>query len=375
MNEKTWSGVQVFIDRELKLNQGDSVTIAFSSLCTESAAWLSVALDERKIYNTQIPFKEILDSGFSLRLKEGQALPTSPCGRHFVISLEENTLSHTNAIKDVLNDGAASSANMCIQIMGGNNFFFESMLYSPSSLLHRKNLTLLSHLTKEKNISIKTKSGTNLSVSLDGSQFDWICNSGLIGDEDITILPAGEIATYPSMINGLLVADYALHLNNLVKFPTNLDSTPVEIIIENSTAKHWHCKNPEVQFFLNSYFEDDLARNVGELGIGTNPGALYPTGVNSHLDERRCGVHIGFGQHNQQANVSYVCQRHLDLICSDGIIICSSGEVIDLHNFELLSEVDGRRFRTQDVFPAVESGARSCCGTNSSDEISCKIHE
>lgn len=364
MDQKAWSGIQFFIDKELSLTVNDRVTIAFSNSCTESAAWLSVALDERKIANTQIPFKEIIDKDFTSRLKEGQALPTSSGGKHVVISLEENTLSHTTTIQRVLdNDTEYNSA--FIQVIGANRYFFESLLHSPSSLLNRKNLTLLSHLTKEKDVSIKTRSGSSLSVTLDNSKYDWICNSGLIDDKGYTILPAGEVATYPSLINGVLIADYALHVNSFINFPTNLNITPIEIAIENSMAIHWHCKNPDIQLFLNKYFEVDIARRVGELGIGTNPGALYPTGINSHLDERRCGVHIGFGQHNQQANVPYVYGHHLDLICSDGIIICGSGQLIDLQNFELLSEFDEQHFRSQDVFAVSESALRTCCGTNS----------
>ncbi|MGY2183024.1 hypothetical protein [Pseudomonas agarici] len=371
MNEKTWSGIQTFIDRDLSLDKNDSVTIAFSSHCTESAAWLSVALDERKITNTQVPFKEIIDHDFPVRLKQSQAKPPSFGGKYVVITLEESTLSHTTTIRRSLDDFATSN-NVCIQIMGGNHFFFESVPYSPASLLHKKNLTLLSHLVKEKNISIQTESGTRLEVTLDNTKFDWICNSGLIDDEKIVILPAGEIATYPANVNGVLIANYALHVNSPIEFPTNLNTTPVKIIIENSVAKSWYCENLDTQLFLNEYFEENLARNVGELGIGTNPGALYPTGTNSHLDERRCGVHIGFGQHNQEANVSYNCGHHLDLICADGTINCENGLAINLQNFELLSVVDEHHFRSQDVFPVSESGTRSCCGTNSKSHVSCK---
>lgn len=361
MNEESWIGVQFFIDRYLSLNAGDSVAITFSHTCTEAAAWLSVALDMRNIRNVQIPMREIIDEDFELRLKEQRLFPVAPTNSHYVVSLEENTLSHTRTISRLLRE-ATPYKSACIQVMGANKFFFESLPFADPNMLLGKNLALLDKLTEIHRLEIKTQSGSSLEVALDNTKYDWICNSGLIEHGQITILPAGEIATYPSTVNGVLVADYALHVNDLIDFPTNLEPTPVEIIINNSVVEQYKCDNPAIQDFLDSYFKDDLARRVGELGIGTNPGARHATGTNSHLDERRCGVHLGFGQHNQLENVPYRFNRHLDLICSDGYLFFENGEQINLHDFEHRSNINGCRFRSQDVFPTQEFDIRTCCG-------------
>jgi hypothetical protein len=63
------------------------------------------------------------------------------------------------------------------------------------------------------------------------------------------------------------------------------------------------------------------ARNVGELGFGTNQGVREYVSMNSHINERSPGVHLGFGQHNQSIYVgNYDCDVHMDMIASDGLI-------------------------------------------------------
>ncbi len=74
------------------------------------------------------------------------------------------------------------------------------------------------------------------------------------------------------------------------------------------------------------------ARHVGEFGLGTNPGIGDFIAYNSHINERRCGLHLGFGQHNQSLKrVSYVADVHLDLITRGALVwVDDDAEPIDL---------------------------------------------
>jgi hypothetical protein len=77
-------------------------------------------------------------------------------------------------------------------------------------------------------------------------------------------------------------------------------------------------------------------RNVGEFGLGTNHGIDEYITANSHINERRCGLHLGFGQHNQSlSRVPYMAYAHLDLI-TDGALMWIDDDVdpIDLSHVE-----------------------------------------
>jgi|SRR5215467_2289486 len=57
--------------------------------------------------------------------------------------------------------------------------------------------------------------------------------------------------------------------------------------------------------------------------------------MNSHINERKCGVHLGLGQHNQEPSCGlYQCDMHLDLIVDGDLLwIGDDPSPSDLENF------------------------------------------
>jgi leucyl aminopeptidase (aminopeptidase T) len=127
---------------------------------------------------------------------------------------------------------------------------------------------------------------------------------------------------------------------------------PVTITIENRRVVGCYGGNRVFVDFLNSCFEDiENFRNVGELGFGTNWGIDAPIALNSHINERVPGVHLGFGDHNQnQAVAGYACPVHIDLIARGGRIWFDDDPVpLDLQAIVPSSRPHPTRFRDDDL--------------------------
>src|SRR3569833_478393 len=79
-------------------------------------------------------------------------------------------------------------------------------------------------------------------------------------------------------------------------------------------ARDLSCVIAKLQEMFQLCLDSPNGRNVGEFGLGTNNGIDEYITANSHINERRCGLHLGFGQHTQSlSRVPRVAYAHLDL--------------------------------------------------------------
>jgi hypothetical protein len=119
--------------------------------------------------------------------------------------------------------------------------------------------------------------------------------------------------------------------------------------------------------YLSRCFDRKNAKRVGELGLGTNSSVQDPIFENSHLNERCPGVHIGFGQHNQEIELAgYFCDIHIDLIAKGGLIwVDESPEPIDLGHLKESPNKHPSLLLCEDVF-SCESLEGDCCGISKS---------
>ena len=134
------------------------------------------------------------------------------------------------------------------------------------------------------------------------------------------------------------------------------------------------CEDQAITEFLDECFGDDCARNIGELGFGTNVGVKSPISLNSHINERHCGIHLGFGESNQPPSVvGYTCKIHLDLIARGARIwIDDSPEPLDLQNIRPSSSPHPTRTLDEDANSPgglVEFETEDCCGILTKDGI------
>jgi Thermophilic metalloprotease (M29) len=368
LDDKAWEGVNSLISNYAKVQANDIVIIVYTSDSREPAAWVSVALKERGIVARLVWMSPLHDDKFLERITSHLPLPTELSGRLVVLTLERDTMSHDRVFSSVLSKYEKNQYILIRSISACHALFANALSVLPEEL-SAHNATILKRCVSSKSLRIQTSNGTELKITLDNNRYRWINNRGISRPGGLIMLPAGEVATFPSSIEGVLVADFALNFNTITDLDVSLENNPVTVWIEHGQAVKYKCKNIEISRFLDKCFQQHcFARNVGELGFGTNFGINSAIPMNSHINERRPGVHIGFGQHNQHSSVvNYDCNVHLDLIAKGGLVwIDDEPMPIDLENVPPSLELDPTFYHDQDIYSAdsqskiLENG--NCCG-------------
>jgi hypothetical protein len=327
-------------------------------------AWVSAAIALRHMAFRRVPMLPLADPDFFQRLTAALPPPTQLAGRLIILTFERDTMSHDQDIRNAI---APYDGNSCVvmRAISSCEELFSSALQATPNELSALNTALLERCIPAQRLQVKTKTGTDLRIGVDSKRYRWISNRGKWRPGSFVILPAGEVATYPSSIEGLLVADFAFNVNAVTERSARLNEYPVFVEIRDSRAVKYGCDNPLVQSFLDECFSKHCAFNVGELGLGTNYRVRTAIDLNSHINERRPGVHLGFGQHNQDLEVSYRCNIHLDLIADGGLLwIDDDPEPVDLERLSPSAAPHPTRSRDEDLFsPRIdELEVDDCCG-------------
>jgi len=368
IDSKTWDGVQSLLDGYVKVRTDDYVILLYTSDSSESAAWVSAALDLRGIPCKRVWMAPLWDKGFPERLAPALPDPAEFSSRLVVLSFERDTMSHTRPLATAI--AKYKNALVFRAISACPSLFSIALQASPEDLSAR-NTAVLERLMPAKRLHITTESGSDLRITLD-PKHRWISNRGLARPGRINILPAGEVATFPASISGKLVADFAFNVNAVTRRDARLHENPITIWVEDGRAVKAECDNPQVSKFIEECFHTHCAYNVGELGFGTNFAVTDAITLNSHINERRPGVHLGFGDHNQERDVvGYQCLVHLDLITRGGMIwIDDDPEPMDLENLAPPVGQHPEKTRDEDVFvggATVELEIDDCCGLLTED--------
>jgi hypothetical protein len=361
LDSKIWDGVQSLLDNYAKISAEDHVVLLYTTDSSEPAAWVSAALELRGIPCERVWMAPLMDEGFPARLESALPNPAELSGRLLVLGLERDTMSHTRslarALKTYGNLRVIRAISVCPE-------FFSVALQPLPEDLSARNTAILERLMPAKQLHITTESGSDLRITLH-PKHRWISNRGVARPGSIMILPAGEVATFPASITGKFVADFAFNLNVITRRDARLHDHPVTIWLEDGRAVKAECADPAVSKFIEDCFYTHCAYNVGELGFGTNFAVNDAISLNSHINERRPGIHLGFGDHNQDPGiVGYQCAIHLDLIARGGMIWIDDDDTpIDMEN---IAPSEGRHPETprdEDVFTAVmELEVDDCCG-------------
>jgi hypothetical protein len=363
-----WQGVNNLLDAYIKVTANDHLIIAFANDSTTAAAWILSALDDRGISRSAVPMRPLVDPSFSARLSGAvqSALALKPAARMVVVTLERDTMSHSAAILDGVK-GLRSKDCLLVRCISVCADLFALALSVLPEELSAINAFLLNRLIHAKSIRVVTQSGSDIKVQLNSDKYRWISNRGKVPEGGFMIIPAGEVATYPSQIDGRFVADFAFNVNTFVDIDCRFPATPVTVEIKNGKAVSYFCEDKKIESLLSGCFKFENGRNVGEIGFGTNRGIINGTALNSHINERRLGIHLGFGDHNQYDLVDYKCRIHLDLIARGAKIwIDDDLQPIDLDNLSVGSEPHPDNTLHQDAFEFNELGeGQHCCGAQS----------
>jgi hypothetical protein len=370
IDQQTWEGVQSLVDNYVRLESDDVVVLVYAPDSCQPAAWVDVALGMRGVEVRHVSMTPLKDAGFLDRLQAVVPDPANISGRLVVMSFERDTMSHDSVIRKVLARYDEGRCAVFRAISAGRNLFADALRISPLDLSAR-NTALLERFMGAERLRINTAGGTSLDIGL-STKHRWISNRGMWRAGHFVILPAGEVATFPASIEGILVADFAFNVNAMTERDARLHNHPVRVRIENGQAVEYTCEDNEIMNFLREAFQTHCAHNVGELGFGTNPGVQIADELNSHVNERRPGVHIGFGQHNQGINFGYRCNIHLDLIAQGGLVWVDDDTIpIDLEAVTPSSGAHPTNSRDEDVFSPELSDIEvdDCCGILTSEGL------
>jgi leucyl aminopeptidase (aminopeptidase T) len=184
--------------------------------------------------------------------------------------------------------------------------------------MRKRSETIADLLTKADSAHITTEKGTDLEISLKGRKS--VADFGIYHDKgDYGNLPAGEafIAPLEGESNGTLVVDGAIA--GIGKLEED-----VYIAVEDGLAKTIeNC--PQLVKILDVHGAE--ARNIAELGIGTNEKATI-TG-NILEDEKVMGtVHVALGN-NASFGGTVNVSVHLDCIVLDPTFTIGGKQIID----------------------------------------------
>lgn len=359
-----WDGVNSLLDNYVELRPADTIVLLYTPDSYEVVAWVSTAVALRNMQVTRVPMLPLRDPDFFQRLVAALPSPTQVAGRLVILTFERETMSHDQDIRNAISSYDTQSCVVMRAISSCEELFSSALQATPGEL-SALNTALLERCIPAQRLHITTRGGTDLRIGVNARKYKWISNRGKWRPGSFVILPAGEVATYPSSIEGRLVADFAFNVNAITERSARLTEHPVFVEIRDGRAVKYWCDDPSVSSFLDECFSKHCAFNVGELGLGTNYRVQTVIALNSHINERRPGVHIGFGQHNQDRDVSYHCNIHLDLIADGGLLwVDDDVEPIDLEHVSPSRAPHPTRCREEDVFsPRIdELEVDDCCG-------------
>lgn len=365
MFDAMWSGVATLIDDYAGVERGDAVLIVSTIDCVDAAALLSAALLSRRVDFVRVWMRPLVDSDFEGRLTE--AITRYPSPRRLILfSFERDTFSHTEVIAKAM-AFFPRDRRSAFRAIGVCDALFERALRATPDDLTRRNAFLLDRLSIATSIRVTTRGGSDVTIRLENNKHRWISNRGRARLGGTVILPAGEVATHPASVDGCFVADFAFNANCIVSRDARLEQAPVTLHLAGGEVGRIECADPVTLAFLEQMLDHPLARRVGEVGFGTNWHVDNPIPLNSHFNERRPGLHLGLGQHNQdEAVVPYYCPIHLDLIARGGLLfVDGASEPIDLDQFPDTQVVHPAFPLDEDVFsPNTVVIEDDCCGQN-----------
>jgi hypothetical protein len=366
LDERVLIGIDRLLFDYAEVGQADDVVIVFTPEVRDCAALVCLVLKAHGLDYSVVPMRALSDRGFQERLRVKVPKERFVPGRTVALVFEWETMSHNDVFRDVFAGHLPDQRRIVRCINAGLDLFSIGLQPLPSELSQR-NADLLYVFQGASEFKIQTPAGTDLNIRLNPGRYDWISNRGMSEDGRMIALPAGEIATFPESISGTLVADFAINVNYRFDGDVRLHTCPVTVTIENNELVAWTCEDARIARQLNEFFMMSNATRVGELGFGTHPEVDAAVLENSHLNERRRGVHIGFGQHNQDSTIAgYKAQIHVDLIAAGGQVLVPGGRIVDLERVPRTDAKHPVLMKSIDVFSPdlvpPDISPADCCG-------------
>ncbi|MDY6761623.1 MAG: aminopeptidase [Candidatus Nanohaloarchaea archaeon] len=219
------------------------------------------------------------------------------------IAPTEKSLTHTDARREATEQGVRGAT-----MPGITPEIWSTSLPVDYDEVARRCREVFDRLSSADEMRVRTPSGTDVRLEIDIDYY--IKGTGLFhGPGDWGNLPDGETFGAPVNASGTLVIDH---------FPYAPEGTTVEIE-DNRAVAIEHPSTEESQ--LSAAFDEvDGARNIAEIGIGTNPAAELVG--NTLQDEKVLGtVHVAFGDNSSMVpdgdEHEVTADVHWDTVCED----------------------------------------------------------
>ncbi|QDX39968.1 aminopeptidase [Salarchaeum sp. JOR-1] len=273
--------------------------------------------------------REVTDAATILRFPPGDqhgAEPPAPVAaamRESDVFLAPTTksLSHTRA-RSRANEAGARGATL----PGITEDVFTTGLDADYTLIRRHCADVLSQVADADEVRVTTPAGTD--ITFEPGDREWLQDTGIVHEDgEFSNLPAGEVFVSPETANGTYVVDGTMMPHG------RLEETQ-ELTFEVADGYVTHISDDDVREQVAAG-EDEVgrdARNLAELGIGTNVAVTDLVG-SVLLDEKAAGtVHIAIGD---DAGIGGDIDAPLHL---DGIIqnptVYADGDAVTLPNGE-----------------------------------------
>jgi leucyl aminopeptidase (aminopeptidase T) len=314
IDQSVWEGVNALLDEYASIRDGDIAVLVYTPDSRQCAAWVSVALEMRGIAVSVLPMAPFQDASFASRLAAVLPAPAQLAGgRVVVMTFELDTISHTDVFRSAL-AAYDERQRLVIRALGACPELFSQALRIAPSELSALNVALLERCIPARTLRVTSPNGTDLRIRLDPEQYRWTSIRGTSRPDSFTVIPAGEVATLPASVDGTIVADFAFHVNAVTSLDVRLHDHPITVTVADGKAVDYHCSDPDVSRYLDEFFAIEGLRGVNELGFGTNRAIGTGTRRNSHINERKAGVHLGFGRTDDAGAL------HMDFVTGSGLV-------------------------------------------------------
>ncbi|ELY98435.1 aminopeptidase [Natrialba asiatica] len=308
--------------------RGPSTTAVEQCLALESGESCAIITDDKREPIGEALYQvasEITDDAVIVRYPPGETHggePPAPvaaamAGADVVLAPTTKSLSHTRARTEANEAGARVAT-----LPGITEEVFTTGLDADYELIADHCADVREQVDGAGEIRVTAPAGTDITFGIGDREF--LSDTGIVHEAGVmSNLPAGEVFVSPETATGTFVVDGTMMPHGLLD-----DERPLSFEVEDGFVTD--ISDDDIRETVESAAEDvgDAARNLAELGIGTNVAVTELVG-SVLLDEKAGGtVHIAIGD---DAGIGGDVEAPIHL---DGIIreptVYADGEELDL---------------------------------------------
>jgi aminopeptidase len=302
-------GAHNAVDVCLAIQPGEQVALIADEASGEVAASLAAVLDEVGAPWKGVLIEQVASRPLTVAPPEVlEALEHADAGI-LCVQPRQGELGARMAIVSVVERRGIRYAHM----VGVTSQIMRQGMCADYRLVDELSQRLCERMPHATRLRVETPGGTELTATFDPA-LAWVKTSGLINRRYWSNLPAGEVFTTPSSVDGVFVCDGTAGDYFGPKYG-DLRATPLTLEIAGGRLQAAHCARADLEReFWDYCHSDEHSDRVGELAFGTNIALDEMIGVLLQ-DEKIPGVHIAFGDpYGSQTGAPWKSRTHIDVL-------------------------------------------------------------